>query len=74
MKISKSKKIFIFKIDGLDMSYVSIKAYDKETAVAIMKSILRNLRKRTGMNCYRIYDMKCIDEETDISVLYGVLF
>lgn len=83
MKLLKfdSKKKFLFKIQGMyvpggvDVDFIVIRAVDKSTAVSIMKSILRNKRKSSKKDYYKIMSVVSLDDiDSDVSRIAGVFY
>lgn len=83
MKLLKfaSKKKFLFKIQGMyvpggvDVDFIVIQAVDKSTAVSIMKSILRNKRKSSKKDYYKIMSVVSLDDiDSDVARIAGVFY
>lgn len=83
MKLLKfdSKKKFLFKIQGMyvpggvDVDFIVIRAVDKSTAVSIMKSILRNKRKSSKKDYYKIMSVVSLDDiDSDVTRITGVFY
>lgn len=83
MKLLKfdSKKKFLFKIQGMyvpggvDVDFIVIRAVDKSTAVSIMKSILRNKRKSSKKDYYKIMSVVSLDDiDSDVARIAGVFY
>lgn len=83
MKLLKfdSKKKFLFKIQGMyvpcgvDVDFIVIRAVDKSTAVSIMKSILRNKRKSSKKDYYKIMSVVSLDDiVSDVARIAGVFY
>ena len=78
----KSKKRYMFKVQGtyvpggVDIDFVIIRAIDKSTATAIMKSILRHKRRTaTTKDSYQIISCISLDDiKDDVTTVESVYY
>ena len=60
---------------GVDVDFIVIRAVDKSTAVSIMKSILRNKRKSSKKDYYKIMSVVSLDDiDSDVARIAGVFY